>query len=171
MGDGVGGGSRLREVRARFSDPANMQAAVGELLISGFDRAALTLPASGYSIDETIQEAGAKPAATQEDARQMRTLGSSTAGAAAALAAAGITIATGGAAAPAVAAAIVAGGVAGGATFAAAGSAAKAEQDVRDDQAATGGLVLSVRTITADQVAKAREIVARGGATNVETIE
>ena len=171
MGNGMDGVSRLREVRARFSDSAGMQAAVGELLISGFDRSGLTLPAAGYSLDEANLEEGVMPAATEDDARQMRTLGSSTAGAAAALAAAGITIATGGAVVPAAAAAILAGGAAGGATFAAGGAAARAEQQRRDDQAATGGLVLSVRTIGADQVAKAREIVARYGASDIETIQ
>lgn len=171
MNDDARGVSKLCEVRATFSDAAKMQATVGELLISGFDRSELTLPAAGHSLDETNPEEGVKPAATEEDARQMRTLGSSTAGAAAALAAAGITIATGGAAAPAVAAAIVAGGAAGGATFAATGAAANAEQQTRDSQAEAGHLVLSIRTITADKVAKARAIAQAGGATDIETIE
>jgi hypothetical protein len=171
MDDDAHGVSRLCEVRATFDDPARMQVAIGNLIVSGFDRADLTLPAEGHSLDEARPESDVKPAATEEDARQMRTLGSSTAGAAAAIAAVGVTIATGGAAAPAVAAAVIAGGIAGGATFAAVGTAAQSEQMVRDDQAASGDLILSIRTVSAAKVAKARDIATAAGATDVETIE
>src|SRR5215469_13550407 len=83
----------LHEVRAAFGDPDAMQQAVARLEMCGFDRADLSLP-----------EAGAKPVDTDEDARQARTLSTSSAAAAAGLAAAGAVIASGGAAAPAVAA-------------------------------------------------------------------
>src|ERR1700712_512220 len=136
--------SRVHEVRATFGDPDKMQDAVSKLTLSGFDRADLSLPAGGHSLDDPALEAGSKPVSTDTDAQQARTLGSSTAGAVGALAAAGITVATGGAALPAVAAAVLAGGAAGGATFAATGAATGAEQREREAQAAADELVLSV---------------------------
>src|SRR4051812_14596249 len=92
---------RTSEIRAAFDDSSHMQNAVSKLTMNGFDRAELTLPARGHSLDEAGSSAD-KPVATEEDARQARTLGASTAASAAALAAAGIIVATGGAAAPAV---------------------------------------------------------------------
>jgi hypothetical protein len=171
MTDGVGEVSRLREVRARFDDPKRMQDAVNRLSLSGFDRADLSLPSHGHSLDETLPEAASKPASTEADARQARTLGSSTAAAAAALAAAGVTIATGGAAAPAIAAAVVAGGAAGGVTLAATGAAAGAEQQQREDLAESDALVLSVRIRNASKQHKATTILRAAGATSVETLD
>jgi len=147
-----------------------MQNAVSKLTMNGFDRAELTLPARGHSLDEAGSSAD-KPVATEEDARQARTLGASTAASAAALAAAGIIVATGGAAAPAVAGALLAGGAAGGATFAATSAGTEGEQHTRDDQAAAGRLVLSVRTATAEKAAKAREILTSTGGTDLQTFE
>jgi hypothetical protein len=102
MSDHAGGTSELREVRATFANPDQMQNAVSKLSMSGFDRAEMSLPTENVASGQggSLGEAS-KPASTEEDARQARILGSSTAGSAAALAAAGITIATGGAAAPA----------------------------------------------------------------------
>jgi len=171
MSESAQGASQLREVRATFADPAQMQAAADKLTMAGFDRADLSLPTQSSSLDESSLETAAKPASTESDSRQARTLGSSTAAAAVALAAAGVTIATGGAAAPAVAAAVLAGGAAGGATFAATGAIAGAEQHEREAQAAGGGLVLSVRTLTKAKQAEAIAVLKAAGATNVETLE
>ena len=171
MTDGADEVSRLREVRARFDDPKRMQDAVNRLSLSGFDRADLSLPSHGHSLDETLPETASKPAATEADARQARTLGTSTAAAAAALAAAGITVATGGAAAPAVAAALVAGGAAGGVTLAATGAAAGAEQHEREDLAESDSLVLSVRIRNASEHDEATTVLRSAGATSVETLE
>ncbi|MBS0644936.1 MAG: hypothetical protein U1E70_17030 [Acetobacteraceae bacterium] len=158
------------EVRASFHDSTQMQAAVNQLTLAGFDRADLTLPARGHSLDEPASEAATKPVATDEDARQARTLGASTAASAAALAAAGLVVATGGAAIPAVAGALLAGGAAGGATWAATEAGAEAEQHTRDDQAAAGHLVLAVRTTTAERIEKARTILGTAGGTDIETV-
>lgn len=128
------------QITAVFGSAEDMQDAAGRLSMSGFDRADLSLPAGDGSLGER-----SRPAATEEDARQARTLGASTAAAVAAIAAAGVTVATGGAAAPAVAAAVVAGGAAGGATFAVHGAADKSEQQDRDSRAAAGSLTLTVR--------------------------
>jgi hypothetical protein len=154
----------MREVRATFATSDQMQDAVGKLNLAGFDRAEISLPGtgSGASLSER-----AAPAATGDDAQQLRTLGVSTAAAAAALAAAGLTVATGGAAAPAVAAAAVAGGAVGGADYMAHRASDKAEQQSRDDRAESGALVLAVRAITSDKQAKAEEILRAAGATDV----
>jgi hypothetical protein len=169
MNDGADSISNLRQVRATFATADSMQDAVGKLSISGFDRADISRP-SPVGADNPLA-AESQPAFTEEDSRQSRTLGASTAGAAAALAAVGVTIATGGAAAPAVAAAVVAGGAAGGATFLAHGASNRLEQDDRDAQAAAGDLVLTVRTPTDAKQAKAEAILREAGATNIETID
>ena len=163
--------SRLREVRATFTDPARMQEAADKLFMSGFDRADLSLPAGAHSLDERSPEVPAKAASSEADARQARTLGTSTAAAAAALAAAGVTVATGGAAAPAVAAAVVAGGAAGGATFAATGAANETEQRERQAQAAGERLELSVRATTEAKRDEAVTILRAAGATDVEVLQ
>lgn len=170
MSDNADGVSQLREVRATFADPDRMQDAVSKLTISGFDRADLALPTQGHSLDEAAPETATKSVSTDEDARQARTLGSSTAASVAALAAAGVTIATGGAAAPAVAAAVLAGGAAGGATYAATGAANEGEQQAREAQAAAGGLVMSVRALTEARQAEAIAILRAAGATDIQTL-
>ena len=153
-----------RQVQASFASSEQMQDAVSRLSVSGFDRAEISLPTG----EPDGVEAG--PASTEDDARQARTLGASTVGAAAAMAAAGITIATGGAAAPAVAAAVLAGGAAGGATFAAQGAGNAAEQQTRDDLAASGDLVLTVRPKSEAKQLEAEAILKAAGATDIQTV-
>jgi hypothetical protein len=166
MADQAGG--TLREVRASFASPDQMQDAVSKLSVSGFDRADLSLPSPGLVEGTETPETGTQPASTSSDAQQARTLGASTAAAAAALAAAGVTIATGGAAAPAVAAAVVAGGAAGGSVFAVHGAADKMEQHDRDTRAEAGHLVLAVRATTDAKRAEAEAILRASGATSIE---
>jgi hypothetical protein len=160
----------LHEMRATFASAAQMQDAVSKLSRSGFDRADLSLPSPELVQGNETPEAGTKPASTEADARQSRTLGASTAGAAAALAAAGITIATGGAAAPAIAAAAVAGGAAGGSVFGVHELANKVEQTERDDRAASGSLILSVRTPSEAKRSEAESILRGAGATSIEAV-
>jgi hypothetical protein len=170
MNNQAGGTAKPWEVRATFANSDQMQDAVSRLSMSGFDRADVSLPSPGLVRGEETPEAGTKPASTEADARQARTLGASTAAAAAALAAAGVVIGTGGAAAPAVAAAIGAGGLVGGGVFAAHGAADVVEQHERDDHAATGNLVLAVRTPTETKRAEAEAILQAAGATHVEIV-
>lgn len=170
MNDQADTGASLRELRATFANADQMQAAVSKLSMSGFDRADLSLPSPGLIEGTETPEAGTKPAATDADARQARTLGASTAATAAALAAAGITVATGGAAAPAIAAAVVAGGAAGGSVFAAHDIADHMEQDDRDTRAAHGDLVLAVRITSAAKRSKAEAILQAAGATGIEAV-
>jgi hypothetical protein len=160
--------TELRQVRATFADADKMQDAVSRLSRSGFDRAEMSLPSAAGASGALAAES--KPASTDADARQPRTLGASLAGSAAALAAAGVTIASGGAAAPAVAAAAAAGGAAGGAAFAVHGAAGKAEQLQRDFRAGSGDLVLTVRARTPAKQSEAAAILRSAGAAHIETL-
>ena len=85
MNDQASGDAAAWELQATFASPDQMQAAVSKLSMSGFDRADLSLPSPGLVEGTETPEAGTKPAATDADARQARTLGASTAAAAAAL--------------------------------------------------------------------------------------
>jgi hypothetical protein len=170
MSDQAARSVALQEVRATFANSDQMQDAVSRLSVSGFDHADMSLPSPGLVHGAETPEAGTKPAYTDEDARQARTLGASTAGSAAALAAAGITIATGGAAAPAIAAAVLAGGAVGGAVFAGHDAGDVLEQRDRDARAASGELVLAVHTATEAKRAEAEVILREAGATNIEAV-
>ena len=154
------------EIRAHFSDPARLQNAVSQLTMAGFDRADLSIPEVGSS-DGHTPESSARPADTEEDARQTRTMGTSTGAAVAALAAAGITVATGGAAAPAVAAAVAAGGLTGGGIFAISSAANADEQSTRDEDAESGLLMLSVRTPTRERQEEAEKILRTAGGSDL----
>jgi len=170
MNQAADGAAAERQVQGTFATPAQMQDAVSRLSMSGFDRADLSLPSERLVEGKETPEAGTKPADTEEDARQSRTLGASTAASVAALAAAGVTVATGGAAAPALAAAALAGGVAGGAVFAGHDVANRVEQLDRDERAETGHLVLAVRTPTEVKRSEAEAILRSAGAIEIASI-
>lgn len=147
-------------IEAFFDTPAQLEEAVGKLTTSGFDRADLSLP------DDT----SVKSAATDVDARQLRTLGASTAGSVAALAAAGVTIATGGAALPAFAAAAVAGGAVGGGAYAAQEAVNNSEQRDRSVRADQGQLVVRVRATTDAKRSAAEAILSAAGARRIAPV-
>jgi hypothetical protein len=170
MNDTTDSITTLREVRATFARSDQMQDAVSKLSMSGFDRADLSLPSPALIDGTETPEAGTKPASTESDARQARTLGASTAASVAAIAAAGITIATGGAAAPAIAAAVVAGGAAGGSAFAIGKAVTGSEQTNREERASGGDLILAVRAVTEQKRSEAESILRAAGATNVEFV-
>jgi len=157
----------LHEVRARFDDVEAMDRAVASLEMSGFDRADLSLPEAMPSGVEDTPEAGAKPVDTEEDARQARTLHTSAAASLAGMAAAGVVVATGGAAAPAVAAAAVGAGLAGGLAYGLSSTANRDEQLDRDQRAAVGELILSVRTSSAAKREQAKAILREAGGTEL----
>jgi hypothetical protein len=158
----------LREVRGIFSSPEQMQRAIQRLSASGFDRADFSVPEAGAPVTRSTPESGAMPADTEDDARQARTLHTSTAAAAAALPGAGVTVATGGAALPAVAAAIAAGVAAGGATYAVSSAANDQEQAELEGRAASGRLILSVRTPTEAKRSAAESILRGSGAMDLQ---
>ncbi len=153
------------EVRAHFDDPDWLQDAVSSLSLAGFDRADLSVPESSGTA--TTPETAARPADTEEDARQARTVHTSTGAAVAAMAAAGVMLATGGAAAPAVAAAVAAGGAAGGGIFFISSAANAGEQNTRDADAAAGRLMLAVRAPTPARQAEAEGILRAAGGTGL----
>jgi len=64
----------LHELRATFRDPDAMERVVERLEVSGFDRADLSLPEVAAPVEHATPESGAKPADTEADARQARTL-------------------------------------------------------------------------------------------------
>jgi hypothetical protein len=158
----------VREIRATFATPDRMQNAITQLEMSGFDRADLSLPEVLPPKEFATPEAGAKPAATEEDARQARTLQTSAAAAIAAMAAGGAVIATGGAVAPAIAAAVVGGGMFGSAAYAISSAANSEEQEDRERKAATGTLVLSVRAPSEAKRGEAETILRTAGATSIQ---
>jgi hypothetical protein len=160
----------LHEVRGTFANSEQMQEAIKRLTASGFDRADLSVPEAAAPARRSTPESGAMPADTEEDARQARTLHTSTAAAAAALAGAAITVGTGGAALPAVAAAVAAGAAAGGATFAVSSAANDQEQAELDMRASMGRLMLSVRTPTAAKRSEAEAILRGSGATDLQEV-
>jgi hypothetical protein len=158
----------IREVWATFATPDLMQDAIAQLEKSGFDRADLSLPEVLPPAEFATPEAGAKPADTEEDARQARTLQTSAAAAVAAMAAGGAVIATGGAVAPAIAAAVVGGGMFGSAAYAISSAMNNEEQEDRERKAAAGTLVLSVRVTNEAKQGEAEAILRSVGATSVE---
>ena len=158
----------LHEVRARFASPEAMQEAVDRLEVSGFDRADLSLPEANPPIERATPDWGAKPADTEQDARQARTLHVSGAAAVGALAAGAVVIASGGAIAWAVVAAIVIAAIAGGIVYALSSAANQAEQWDRERKATTGALILSVHTSTAEKRVDAEAILRAAGGTQLE---
>src|ERR1700712_3601812 len=82
----------IAEVQGIFPSDASLQDAIARLTLLGFDRADLSLPTASPTASEATPDIGAATPNTDVDARQLRTLGTSSAGAAGAMAAAGITI-------------------------------------------------------------------------------
>jgi len=159
----------LHEVRGVFSSTERMQQAIQQLSMSGFDRADLAVPEVAAPTERSTPESGALAADTDEDARQARTMHTSTAAAMAALAGAGVTVATGGAAGAALAAAVAAGAAVGGATFAISSAVNDEEQAELDTRAAMGNLILSVRAPNEAKRVEAEGILRATGATQIET--
>jgi hypothetical protein len=161
----------VQEVQGVFPSEAAMEAAIAKLTLSGFDRAALSLPRTRPTPGTATPEQGADAPMTDTDMRQTRTMGTSMAGTIGAFAAAGAVVATGGAAAIAAAAAVAVG--AGAALTAnAAGNAVDAVQTEDRAQAAEAGtLVLSVAAPNAAKQSLAEQIMRDAGATKVAAVE
>jgi hypothetical protein len=160
----------IDEVQAIFANDAAMQDAIAKLTQAGFDRADLSVPQARPAANKATPELGAAAPTTETDVRQARTLATSSAGAAGALAAAGATIATGGAAALAIGAAAAA-GLGTGALIGAAGNATEEVQhEHREQAAARGELVLSVRTTDDSRRQQAEQLMKAAGATTVQPV-
>ena len=161
----------IAEVQGIFPSDDALQDAVGRLTRAGFDRAALSLPAARPAVDQATPNEGAANPDTEDDARQVRTLGSSTAAAVGAAIGAGLTVASGGAALPAFAAAAGLGLVSGGGVFAASTAASDAQHEARTEAASVGELVLAVNLRDGSEAAKAEEAMRAAGASRVETVQ
>jgi hypothetical protein len=157
--------SKAPQVCGEFHDKAKLDEALSRLEGSAFQRADLSVRIPGREDDSTnsVQEEPMR----EDEARNLRTLGTSAAAAGLAMGAAGVVIATGGAALPAAAAAAAAGG----ATIAAgeaAGAAAAPDGSTEQHQAAEqSGVVLMAHAETPEKQAKAEEILRACGATRV----
>lgn len=155
----------VEEIHATFPNDAALRDAISGLTHAGFHRDRMRLlhpeaaPASANAASEHPT--------TEPEARQMRTLHSSTAAAAAAMAGAAAVVATGGAALPAVAAAAGAGLAAGGGVYAATGAADAADAASNDSLAGAGRLQLAVTLTAADDPAFVEATLRRAGATDL----
>lgn len=147
-------------VCGEFHDRAALDAALSRLEGSVFQRADLSVQVKGEAADqEPVRE---------DDARNLRTLGTSLGAAATGIAAAGVVIATGGAALPAVAAAAAAGG-ASAAAGTAVGHAATPDAAARPQREAESGVgtVLRVHAADAARRDRAEAELKAAGATRV----
>jgi hypothetical protein len=164
----------LTEVRGHFQSDAALQDAVARLELLGFDRSSLSVPSTGSA--HGTPESGAGAPNTDDDQRQIRVLGSSTAAVAGAMVGAGVVVATGGAAAVAMAAAAGLGLASGGATYAAVDAADATNHDGREQAAAAGELILTVliRQTAQGEPEQAQKAVAAmhdAGADSVRTVQ
>jgi hypothetical protein len=153
------------QVCGEFHGKEGMEDAIMRLEGTFFDRSQISVRVPGRE-DESAYS-GRETPVQEDDARNLRTLATSTAAAGTAMLAAGVVVATGGAALPAVAAAAAAGG----ATVAAgevAGAGATPGGETEQQQAADrGGVIVMVNADTPEKQAKAEEIMKAAGATRV----
>lgn len=170
----------IREAVGVFDDGAHLQAAIDALSSAGFDRAELSLLASGRAVDEKLHRAYRKVEELEDDARVPRTAYVSTEeigeaeGAligslmyVGAIAAVGGIVASGGTLAGAIVAAALAGGAGGVTGSILAKLVEHHHADHLQDQLAHGGMLLWVRTRDPAHEARAREILTRHGARDV----
>jgi hypothetical protein len=153
------------QVCGEFHDQTKLDEALSRLEGSLFQRADLSVRVPGQ--EDKRSESGRETPVREDDARNLRTLGTSTAAAATAMAAAGLVVATGGAALPAVAAAAAAGGATAAAGEAAGAVIAPDGQTPQHQATDAGGSVLMVHADTPEKQARAEEILRACGATRV----
>jgi hypothetical protein len=144
----------IQQVQGIFASDEALQNAVGLLTREGFDRAALSLPVAHQAASAATPEGSALDPNTEDDQRQARTLGSSTAAAAGAMLGAGVVVATGAA-------------LAGGSVFAATSAADASNHEGREASAAVGELMLAVTVRNPAEAAKAEATFRSAGATDV----
>jgi hypothetical protein len=153
------------QVCGEFQDKDKLQEALSRLEGSLFQRADLSVRVPGRE-DEGAYASRENPV-REDDARNLRTLGTSTAAAGIAMGAAGLVVATGGAALPAVAAAAAAGGATIAAGEAAGVAAAPGGETEQQQAAERGGAILMVHADTPEKQAKAEELLQACGAVRV----
>lgn len=156
------------EVQGVFPSDKTLQDAIAQLTLIGYDRSDLSLPQVDPPPSEATPDQAAENPTTDQDKRQLRTLGAGMAGFIGAAAAAGAAVATGGVAIPAIAAAAAVGGGAAVAAAEVGGVAADSQQvSERDRLGREGRLVLAVRIKEAGKGPEVEGIMQRAGATRV----
>ena len=158
------------EVQGHFPTGAALEAAIGQLELTGYDRAAFSLPEDQSARPVQTPNEGAENPVDEIDKSQLRTMGTSMAGYAGAIVAAGATLATGGAAGLALAAAAAVGAGTGLTANAVGNAADKANTENRDARGRAGTLILAVRVTRPDQVPEVTAIMTQAGATSVTPI-
>jgi hypothetical protein len=167
-GDKQGGGATgptAPQVCGEFHGKEKMEHAIMRLEGTVFDRSQISVRVPGR--EDHGAYSGRETPVQEDDARNLRTMLTSTAAAGTAMLAAGVVVATGGAALPAVAAAAAAGGAtvaAGEAAGAAATPAGGTEQQAAADH---GGVIVMVSADTPEKQARAEEILREAGADRV----
>jgi hypothetical protein len=166
--------AEIREAVGVFLDADTLQAAIDELLESGFDRAHLSLLASESTVESKLGHRYEKVADAEDDAFVPRTayvspeaLGDAEGGLVGALlyvggtAAAGAVVASGGTLAAVIAAAALAGGAGGLVGSLLARWLDRRHAHYLQEQLDRGGLLLWVRTVDAEHERRALEILGR----------
>lgn len=167
------------EIVGAFPSAEALEAAISELASAGWDRSEMSLlgrdsVVAGETLEVDVREKAADPRADHDavisdpDIRQGRTLAAGMAGVVAAFVASGATVLTGGTALAAVVGAAVAGGGAAAVVEGIASVAGKGREDFLHDQLEQGGILLWAKLQAPEDEAKAREILARHGATDVQ---
>jgi hypothetical protein len=160
----------IQEMQGVFPSDSALQDAISRLTTAGFDRADLSIQDAASEGAEATPEQGAQNPTSEDDSRQARTLHTSLAASVGAMAAAGAVVATGGAAAPAVAAAAAGGLGLGGAMQGVTQATETARHQNREEAAAQGALILSVRLQRPDQRQTAEAAMKDAGATSVQAV-
>lgn len=153
------------QVCGEFHSQEKFEAAMQRLEGSTFQHADFSLRVPGREdvrLDSTKEEP-----LREDEARNLRTLGVSTASVSAAFAAAGLVVATGGAALPAVAAAAAAGGATAAAGEAVGQAAAPGGKPPQAQAAETTGVILMVHAPTPERRELAERVLKEEGATRV----
>lgn len=166
--------SQVREVVGVFNDADALQAAIDELMSSGFDRAEISLLASEEAVDEKLGRKYKKVTELEDESAAPRThyvsvesIGDAQGGMIGALvyvgagAAISAIFASGGALATVIAGALMAGGSAGMLGAALARLIGEHHAKYLEEQLRHGGLLLWVRTWDPEREGKAKEILAR----------
>ena len=164
-------GGTVREVQGTLPNEAALQQATQALLMAGFDRGDLSLPASPEEAMAGTTQATESPAGNN-DVRNVRANINGTIGAAGALIAGTVaSVATGGAMLPVAAAAVAAGVGAGGLSHAGFQAAADSRETSHNQKGTEGRLILAALVRDADKEKSATSILQDAGATQVETVE
>jgi hypothetical protein len=166
------------EIVGVFRSAEAVETAVGELASAGWDRADMSLiggkdllpPDLGLKPTghrESTDEPDSAPV-VKDDLRQMRTLTTGMAGTVAAFLAAGATIMSGGATLVAIIGAAVAGGGAAALVEALGHDVDQQREELLHEQLACGGILLWVALHEPQEEAKARAILEKCGASDVQ---